>query len=104
MLHLNNSNKVLYKQQVASGGITKTFVDHRIIFKTALEKGSTSIILAHNHPSGNLKPSQEDISLTKKIQNVANYLDIKLLDHIIVVDSNDIKSAYYSFADEGILY
>ena len=104
VLHLNNSNKVLHKQQVASGGITKTFVDIRIIFKTALEKGSTSIILAHNHPSGNLTPSREDIALTKKIQNAANYLDIKLLDHIIVTDSNDIKSAYYSFADNGILY
>jgi DNA repair protein RadC len=74
-----------------------------MIFKVALERGSTKIILAHNHPSGNINPSKEDIALTKKIQTAANYFDISVLDHIIVCDSNEIKNAYYSFADEGIL-
>jgi DNA repair protein RadC len=103
VLHLNNSNKIIHKQQVSSGGLTRTLVDHRMIFKVALERGSTKIILAHNHPSGNINPSKEDIALTKKIQTAANYFDINVLDHIIVCDSNEIKNAYYSFADEGIL-
>ena len=103
VLHLNNGNKVIHKQQVSTGGLTKTLVDHRKIFKVALERGSTKIILAHNHPSGNIKPSNEDIILTKKIQTAANYFDISVLDHIIVCDSNEISNAYYSFADEGIL-
>lgn len=102
-IHLNNSNKVIFKQQVSTGGLTRTLVDHRKIFKTALEQGSTKIILAHNHPSGNLKPSNEDIALTRKIQTAANYFDISVLDHIIVCNSNDIRNAFFSFADEGLL-
>lgn len=102
VIHLNNNNKILYKQHVSTGGITNTVVDLRIIFKTALEKGSTAIILAHNHPSGNLEPSQNDIALTKRIQIAANYLDIKILDHIIISEKNK-DNLYYSFCDNGLL-
>ncbi len=80
------------------GGITATLVDVRLIYKKALEQGATSIILCHNHPSGNLKPSQSDIILTKKVIHGGGILDIKVLDHIIVTECD-----YYSFADDGKL-
>jgi len=98
VLLLNNANKLKYKWQLSVGGITATLVDVRLIYKKALEMGATSIILCHNHPSGNLKPSQSDIMLTKKIIKGANLLDVKILDHVIVTE----KSCY-SFADEGCL-
>lgn len=98
VLHLNNSNKVIEKQQISKGGITGTLVDLRIIFKKALELLSTAIILAHNHPSGKLKPSSADCQITQKIKTAAHTLDIKVLDHLIVT-----QKAYFSFADEGIL-
>ncbi len=98
ILYLNNSNKVLQKLQLSKGGITGTLVDVRIAFKNALESGATSIILAHNHPSGTLKPSQADIKLTKKLKIAGESLDIKVLDHLIITQNN-----YFSFANEGIL-
>ena len=98
VLYLNNANKVIYKKQISIGSKTSTLVDVRIIFKFGLEHGAVSIILCHNHPSGNLKPSQSDINLTKKIKEAGVFMDIKLLDHLIVTEKN-----YFSFADEALL-
>jgi len=83
---------------VAERGISGTVVDMRLILKPAIECLASSIILAHNHPSGNLKPSQEDIYLTKKIKEASKLVDISLQDHLIIGDQ-----AYFSFADEGII-
>ena len=98
LLLLNNANKVIAEQVLSEGGITGTVVDARLLFKQALLSNATSIVLAHNHPSGNLKPSQADIDLTRKIKDAGKLLEIKLLDHLIVADGG-----YYSFADEGML-
>ncbi|WP_026915132.1 RadC family protein [Christiangramia portivictoriae] len=98
ILYLNNSNKVLEKFQVSKGGITGTLVDVRISLRKALEIGAVSLILTHNHPSGNLRPSEADKQLTQKLKTAAESLDIKILDHIIVTEKS-----YFSFADDGIL-
>lgn len=98
VLYLNNSNKVLKPFQVSKGGITGTLVDVRIVLKQALELSATSIILAHNHPSGTLKPSESDKKLTQKLKTACSSLDIKILDHLIVTEK-----AYFSFADESLL-
>lgn len=98
VLMLNNSNKVIYKYPLSKGGITATMVDTRLVYKSALAQGATALILAHNHPSGTLKPSQADKSITEKIKRAGELLDIKILDHIIVTEKT-----YFSFADEGIL-
>ncbi|RAR74289.1 RadC family protein [Flavobacterium aciduliphilum] len=97
VLYLNNSNKVLYKAQISKGGLTGTVVDSRLIFKTALEYNATSLILAHNHPSGKLVPSEADIAVTKKIKEAGKQLEIQVLDHVIVTET-----AHYSFNDAGI--
>ncbi len=97
-VYLNNSNKVLHSQQLSKGGITGTVVDVRLTMKTAIELGAVGIILAHNHPSGALKPSQADIKLTKKFKLAGDSLDIKVLDHLIITEN-----AYFSFADEQLL-
>ena len=96
---LNNSNKVKGIYEISSGGITGTLVDIRILFAVVLKSLSTAIILAHNHPSGNLKPSNADIVLTAKIKKASELLDIKLLDHVIITPNG----AFYSFADDNIL-
>ncbi len=98
VIYLNNSNKIIYKNQLSSGGITGTLVDVRILFKKALELSSVAIILCHNHPSGSLKPSRSDLDLTKKIQEAGKSLDIKILDHLLVTEK-----AYFSFADSNLL-
>lgn len=98
VIFLNRSNKVNHFQIVSEGGITGTVADPRIILKKALEQNAVSIILCHNHPSGSLRPSRADEELTTKIKEAAKFLDIRVLDHIIVSDDG-----YYSFADEGIL-
>ena len=98
ILYLNNSNKVIEQFQISKGGITGTLVDVRITLKKALELGAVSLILAHNHPSGNLKASEADRQLTHKLKTAAESLDIKVLDHIIVTEKS-----YLSFADEGML-
>ena len=96
---LNRANKVIGKEQISSGGVAGTVVDAKMIFRTALEKGPASgIILAHNHPSGNLKPSQADIDITKKLKQAGVNLDINVLDHLIIAGQS-----YYSFADDGAL-
>ncbi len=98
ILYLNNSNKVLRAEQLSKGGITGTLVDIRLAFKKALELGAVSLILAHNHPSGTLKPSESDIKLTAKIKKAGESLDITVLDHLIVTEKT-----YFSFADEQML-
>jgi len=98
ILYLNNSNKIIYKNQLSSGGITSTLVDVRVLFKKALELSSVAIILCHNHPSGSLKPSKSDLDLTKKIQEGGKSLDIKILDHLLITEK-----AYFSFADSNLI-
>jgi len=97
VLFLNNSNKVISKSQLSKGGITGTIVDVRLVFKLALENGATSLILCHNHPSGNLDPSEADKQITTKLKTGGESLDVKVLDHLIITETN-----YYSFVDEGI--
>ncbi len=98
VLFLNNSNKVIAKEQLSKGGITGTIVDVRIVLKKALELGALSLIICHNHPSGTLRISNADKQITEKIKLAGESLDIKLLDHLIITEKN-----YTSFADEGIL-
>ena len=98
ILLLNKANKIIKQEILSSGGIAGTVVDIKLIMKSAIENLASGIILCHNHPSGNNKPSAEDINITKKIKEAAKLIDLSILDHIIVCESN-----YYSFADEGIL-
>ena len=97
VLFLNNSNKVILKSQLSKGGISGTIVDVRLVFKLALETGATSLILCHNHPSGNLAPSDADKQITKKLKLAGDSLDVKVLDHLIITETK-----YYSFVDKGI--
>ncbi|MEX0996191.1 MAG: DNA repair protein RadC [Flavobacteriaceae bacterium] len=98
ILYLNNSNKIIHKEQCSKGGITGTLVDVRLVLKKALEVGATGLILAHNHPSGTLIASEPDKMLTRKLKTAAESLDIKVLDHLIITEK-----AYFSFADENLL-
>lgn len=98
ILMLNQSSKVLGYYPLSTGGLTATVVDLRLIFSTAIKTFATGIIISHNHPSGNLTPSEADKNITKKIKAAGELLDIKLMDHIILTDEQ-----YFSFADEGIL-
>lgn len=98
VLLLNRGNKVIGIYEASAGGITGTVADPRLILAAAIKSLSVSIILAHNHPSGNLKPSRADEELTQKIKVAASYHDIKVIDHIIIT-----SEGYYSFADEGVL-
>lgn len=98
VLFLNQANKIKHVEIISQGGITGTVADPRLILRKAVDHEATSLILSHNHPSGTLKPSRADEELTLKIKTAASYLDIKVLDHIIVSENG-----YYSFADEGIL-
>ncbi len=96
VLFMNRANKIMHLEIISSGGMTGTVADPRIILKKALEEEAVNIILCHNHPSGNLRPSRADEELTQKIIKAAKYFDIQVLDHIIVS-----TEGYYSFADEG---
>ena len=98
VVFLNHANKIKHFEIISKGGITGTVADPRIILKKALDHNATAIVLCHNHPSGNLKPSKADEELTVKIKEAAKYFDIKVMDHIIVSEDG-----YYSFADEGML-
>lgn len=99
ILLLNRANEILSVVNVSKGGTTGTVVDGKIIMKHAIETPRCcGIVLGHNHPSGNLKPSDADIKITHKLKEIASFMDINLIDHIIVGEN-----AYYSFADEGIL-
>ena len=97
-MFLNTSNGVIKKEIISKGGMASTIVDVRVIMKRALLLSATGIILVHNHPSDRTKPSQSDINITKNIKEGAKLLNVTLLDHVIVGDTN-----YYSFADEGVL-
>lgn len=98
ILYLNNSNKILHKAQLSKGGITGTLVDVRLLMRQSLELGAVALILAHNHPSGTLKPSQADTEITQKIKNASESLDIRVLDHLIIT-----QKEYFSFADNQLL-
>ena len=95
---LNKAHKIIKTLNISEGGIAGTVADPKKIYKIALENNACSIILCHNHPSGNIKPSDNDIRLTKKLKDAGAMLDIQVIDHIIIGDDT-----YYSFADEGIL-
>jgi len=96
VLCLSRANKVIFKTQISRGGVSGTVADIKIIFKHAIEQLASAIIVAHNHPSGQLKPSNSDLLLTEKIKETGKIMDIPLLDHLIVTDRG-----YFSFADEG---
>jgi DNA repair protein RadC len=98
ILMLNRSNSIIDKIKISQGGISGTVTDVRIILKQALENMSSGVILVHNHPSGNLKPSESDASITQKLKDAGKLMDISVLDHVIISDSG-----YYSFADAGKL-
>lgn len=98
ILMLNRANKVIREIQISEGGLSGTVADPKKIFKLALEQNASAIILCHNHPSGNIKPSDADIKLTHKLRNAGEMLDLPVIDHIILGEEN-----YYSFADEGKL-
>ncbi len=98
ILYLNNANSVLSRFQLSKGGLTGTLVDVRLLLRKALELRAVSLVLAHNHPSGNLKPSKADLQITRKIEKAARTMDIRVLDHLILGGT-----AYFSFADENIL-
>ena len=98
IIMLGQSQKVLGKELISKGGIAATLADARIIFHAALQHQATSIILVHNHPSGSLKPSHEDIVLTKKLAEAGKLLDIRIQDHLIITDSG-----FLSLADEAFI-
>ncbi|MCI0750946.1 MAG: DNA repair protein RadC [Flammeovirgaceae bacterium] len=95
---VNRANRVIKKQQISQGGVAGTVADPKMIFKVALEELASGIILAHNHPSGNLTASQQDIELTKKLKESGKLLEVQVLDHIIIAGNK-----FLSFADEGML-
>lgn len=97
ILLLNKANHIIGREKVSQGGISNVLVDARLVFKPALEALASSIILIHNHPSGNLKPSTADIDLTKKLKEAGRYLDTAVLDHIIITNGG-----FLSLADEGL--
>lgn len=98
ILLLNRANKVMSREQISLGGVAGTVVDAKIVFRKAIEGMASSIILVHNHPSGNLQPSQQDIDLTRKLKKAGETLDIAVLDHLIIAENS-----YFSFADENLL-
>lgn len=98
LLLLNRANAVIKKELISRGGVAGTVVDTRIIFKEAVQNYASSIIICHNHPSGNLKPSEADKRITKNIKEAGRIMEVPLFDHLIITDSG-----YYSFADEGLL-
>ncbi|MBN8577086.1 MAG: DNA repair protein RadC [Cyclobacteriaceae bacterium] len=98
ILLLNRMHQVIKKKRISEGGVTGTVADPRIIYKLAVEELASGLIVAHNHPSGNLAPSQSDIDLTRKLKEAGKMLEIQLLDHLIIANQK-----YYSFADEGLI-
>jgi DNA repair protein RadC len=98
VLFLNRSNKVINRMKLSQGGVSGTVTDVRLIMKKAVEYLASGIIVCHNHPSGNLNPSESDTNITRKIKDSGNIMDIQLLDHLIITDKD-----YYSFADNGSL-
>ncbi len=99
LLMLNRANRVLGRFKVSQGGLSGTVIDTRIILKKALDSLASSIIVCHNHPSGNAQPSDADVKITEKLKKASEMLEIKLLDHVIIADKS-----YFSFADEGLIH
>ena len=97
-LYLNKNNKIIDKKKIGEGGIDACIIDSKIVIQNAITVLATGIIVSHNHPSGNIKPSQIDIKFTERLKAACEIMDITLLDHLIITENN-----YYSFADEGIL-
>lgn len=98
VLYLNNSHLILCQEQLSKGGMTGTFVDVRLVVRKALELGAVALLVAHNHPSGSLKPSSADRQITQRLVKALTYFDMRLLDHLIIT-----KEKYYSFADRQLL-
>jgi DNA repair protein RadC len=98
VLLLNRAHRVTKKKRISEGGVAGTVADPKIIYKLALEELASGVVVAHNHPSGNLHPSQSDIDLTKKLKEAGRFLEIQLLDHLIIAGHR-----YFSFADEGMI-
>jgi DNA repair protein RadC len=98
VLFLNRSNKIIDKYKISQGGVVGTVIDVKIVMKMTIEKLASSIILCHNHPSGNCTPSESDLAITRKLKQAGEFLEIAVLDHLIVSDES-----FYSFADEGVL-
>ncbi|MCL4481760.1 MAG: DNA repair protein RadC [Bacteroidetes bacterium] len=98
VLFLNRQNKVIDKQKLSQGGMTGTVIDVRLVMKLALEKHAISLIFCHNHPSGNLEPSDADKKITRQLKEAAALMEIPVIDHLIVT-----QSGFFSFADEGML-
>lgn len=98
VLLMNRANRLIKKKRISEGGVSGTVADPKIIFKLALDELASGVIVAHNHPSRNLQPSQTDIDLTKKLKEAGRVLEIQLLDHLIIAGHQ-----YYSFADEGLI-
>lgn len=98
VLLLNRANRLIRKKRISEGGVSGTVADPKIIFKLAVEELASGVIVVHNHPSGNLKPSESDINLTKKLKEAGKLLEISLLDHLIIA-----QDRYFSFADEGLI-
>jgi len=99
LMLLNRSNRVLGIAEISKGGLSGTVTDVRVILQYVIKSNASCIIVCHNHPSGNLQPSESDLSLTKKIKEAASIMDIQLLDHLIIIP----EGGYYSIADEGII-
>ncbi|MCX2450881.1 DNA repair protein RadC [Pedobacter sp. PLR] len=98
ILLLNRANQVITKHQVSKGGLTGTVADPKVIFKIALEHNAAYVVLAHNHPSGNLKPSPEDLLLTRNLVSAGKLLDLHILDHLIITNKS-----FFSFNDDGLI-
>lgn len=98
LMLLNRANRVLGYSKISIGGTTGTVVDIKVVFQTALKANACSILLCHNHPSGNLKPSEQDIKITKSIKEAGKLMEIALLDHLIIT-----AEGFFSFADEGMM-
>ncbi|HWA34019.1 MAG TPA: DNA repair protein RadC [Cyclobacteriaceae bacterium] len=98
VLLVNRAHRVIKKKRISEGGVSGTVADPKIIFKMALEELASGVIVAHNHPSGNMTASQSDIELTRKLQSAGKFLEIQLLDHLIFCGRK-----YFSFADQGML-
>jgi DNA repair protein RadC len=96
VLYLNRANKIVAREQISIGGIAGTVADSKLIFKRAIELLASSMILIHNHPSGNMQPSEMDRTLTRKLAQIGNMMEIPVNDHLIITERG-----YYSFADEG---
>jgi len=98
IVFLNRSNKIIDKLKISQGGVSGTVIDNRIILKHAIDKLASGMIICHNHPSGNKQPSTNDIEITKKLSEAGKYMEINVLDHIIIANNT-----YFSFADDGLI-